>query len=87
MTTEINRTLKLFKTINVLNTTYTQISLGQHNVPPPLKNLHHHQQTLNEELQHLHQKQTTNLDHHEHITTLEQESTNNQATIRELETR
>ncbi|MFT0624059.1 type VI secretion system ATPase TssH [Ectopseudomonas guguanensis] len=75
------------KAISVLDTACARVSLGQHDVPPPLESLRHRQQALGEELQRLRREQATGLDHRERITTLEQESTGNQAAIRELETR
>ncbi|SDP80531.1 type VI secretion system ATPase TssH [Ectopseudomonas guguanensis] len=75
------------KAISVLDTACARVSLGQHDVPPPLESLRHRQQALGEELQRLRREQATGLDHRERITTLEQESTSNQAAIRELETR
>lgn len=75
------------KAISVLDTACARVSLGQHDVPPPLESLRHRQQALGEELQRLRREQSTGLDHRERITTLEQESTGNQAAIRELETR
>ncbi|WP_322977785.1 type VI secretion system ATPase TssH [Pseudomonas sp. C11] len=75
------------KAISVLDTACARVSLGQHDVPPPLESLRHRQQALGEELQRLRREQATGLDHRERITALEQESTDNQAAIRELETR
>lgn len=75
------------KAISVLDTACARVSLGQHDVPPPLESLRHRQQALGEELQRLRREQATGLDHRERITALEQEFTGNQAAIRELETR
>ncbi|WP_437882170.1 type VI secretion system ATPase TssH [Pseudomonas sp. LRF_L74] len=75
------------KAISVLDTACARVSLGQHDVPPPLESLRHRQQALGEELQRLRREQATGLDHRERITALEQESADNQTAIRELETR
>lgn len=75
------------KAISVLDTACARVSLGQHDVPPPLESLRHREVAVSEELQRLRREQTTGLDHRERITALEQESTSNRSAIRELETR
>ncbi|WP_417702404.1 type VI secretion system ATPase TssH [Pseudomonas sp.] len=75
------------KAISVLDTACARVSLGQHDVPPPLESLRHREVAVSEELQRLRREQTTGLDHRERITTLEQESISNRSAIRELETR
>ncbi len=75
------------KAISVLDTACARVSLGQHDVPPPLESLRHRQQALKEELERLRREQTTGQDHSERITTLETESAGNLTAIRELETR
>lgn len=75
------------KAISVLDTACARVSLGQHDVPPPLESLRHREVAVAEELQRLRREQTTGLDHRERITALEQESASNRSAIRELETR
>lgn len=75
------------KAISVLDTACARVSLGQHDVPPPLESLRHREVAVAEELQRLRREQTTGLDHRERINALEQESASNRSTIRELETR
>ncbi|HLD68201.1 MAG TPA: AAA family ATPase, partial [Pseudomonas sp.] len=75
------------KAISVLDTACARVSLGQHDVPPPLESLRHRQQALQEELERLRREQVTGLDHSERITALETESAGNLLAIRELETR
>jgi len=75
------------KAISVLDTACARVSLGQHDVPPPLESLRHREVAVSEELQRLRREQTTGLDHRERITALEQESASNRSAIRELETR
>lgn len=75
------------KAISVLDTACARVSLGQHDVPPPLESLRHRQQALKEELERLRREQTTGQDHSERITALETESAGNLTAIRELETR
>ena len=75
------------KAISVLDTACARVALGQHDVPPPLESLRHRELALEEELQRLRREQATGLDHRERITALEDESTGNAATIRELESR
>jgi type VI secretion system protein VasG len=75
------------KAISVLDTACARVSLGQHDVPPPLESLRHREVAVSEELQRLRREQTTGLDHRERINALEQESTGNRSAIKELETR
>ncbi|MFI7864438.1 type VI secretion system ATPase TssH [Ectopseudomonas khazarica] len=75
------------KAISVLDTACARVSLGQHDVPPPLESLRHREVAVSKELQRLRREQATGLDHRERITSLEQESASNQAAIRELDTR
>ncbi|WAC44380.1 type VI secretion system ATPase TssH [Pseudomonas sp. SL4(2022)] len=75
------------KAISVLDTACARVSLGQHDVPPPLESLRHREVAVAEELQRLRREQTTGLDHRERITALELESVSNRSAIRELETR
>ncbi|MDH4565411.1 type VI secretion system ATPase TssH [Pseudomonas sp. BN414] len=75
------------KAISVLDTACARVSLGQHDVPPPLESLRHREQALVEELLRLRREQATGLDHRERITALETESRDNLVAIRELETR
>ncbi|HEY1028014.1 MAG TPA: type VI secretion system ATPase TssH [Pseudomonas sp.] len=75
------------KAISVLDTACARVSLGQHDVPPPLESLRHRQQALGEELQRLRREQATGLDHGGRIIALEQESSTNLAAIRDLEIR
>jgi len=75
------------KAISVLDTACARVSLGQHDVPPPLESLRHREVAVSEELQRLRREQATGLDHRERINALEQESTGNRSAIRELETR
>ncbi|WP_443190772.1 type VI secretion system ATPase TssH [Pseudomonas indica] len=75
------------KAISVLDTACARVSLGQHDVPPPLESLRHRQQALKEELERLRREQTTGQDHRERITALETESAGNLTAIRELEIR
>ncbi|MHA6493079.1 type VI secretion system ATPase TssH [Pseudomonas borbori] len=75
------------KAISVLDTACARVSLGQHDVPPPLESLRHRQQALKEELDRLRREQTTGLDHGERITVLEEESVSNVLAIKALEGR
>ncbi|MGY4533148.1 type VI secretion system protein VasG [Pseudomonas sp. TE3786] len=75
------------KAISVLDTACARVSLGQHDVPPPLESLRHRQQALHEELERLRREQATGLKHSERITGLENEAAANVLAIRELEKR
>ena len=75
------------KAISVLDTACARVSLGQHDVPPPLESLRHRQQAVQEELERLRREQATGLKHSERITLLEDEAKANTVAIRELEKR
>ncbi|MEK1938747.1 MAG: AAA family ATPase, partial [Pseudomonas sp.] len=75
------------KAISVLDTACARVSLGQHDVPPPLESLRHRQVALHEELDRLRREQATGLKHSERITGLEDEAGANVLAIRELEKR
>ncbi|ODT84932.1 MAG: ClpV1 family T6SS ATPase [Nitrosomonadales bacterium SCN 54-20] len=75
------------KAISVLDTACARVALAQHDVPPQLESLRHHQAAVREELERLHREQVTGFDHSVRIGALENEVAANAIAVRELETR